>query len=66
MFSQASVIVAGGMHGMVGVCGRGHAWLGPSVAGQGMHSGGGGVVMHSRRDGHCSGRYASYWNTFLL
>ena len=25
---------------------------------------GGGV--HGRRDGHCSGRYASYWNAFLL
>ena len=21
--------------------------------------------MHGRRDGHCSGRYASYWNAFL-
>ena len=20
--------------------------------------------MHGRRDGHCSGRYASYWNAF--
>ena len=27
-------------------------------------AGGGGV--HGRRDGHCSGRYASYWNAFLL
>ena len=25
--------------------------------------GGGGV--HCRRDGHCNGRYASYWNAFL-
>ena len=22
--------------------------------------------VHGRRDGHCSGRYASYWNAFLL
>ena len=22
--------------------------------------------MHGRRDGHCSGRYASYWNAFLF
>ena len=22
--------------------------------------------MRGRRDGHCSGRYASYWNAFLL
>ena len=41
----------------------------------GMHGGG---VMHDRwcawrggglrdrRDSHCSGRYASYWNAFLL
>ena len=29
----------------------------------GMHGGGG---MRGRRDGHCSGRYASYLNAFLL
>ena len=22
--------------------------------------------MHGRRNGHCSGRYASYWNAFLF
>ena len=22
--------------------------------------------MRGRRDGHCNGRYASYWNAFLL
>ena len=22
--------------------------------------------VHGRRDGHCSGWYASYWNAFLL
>ena len=27
-------------------------------------AGGGGV--RGRRDGHCSGRYASYWNAFLF
>ena len=27
---------------------------------------GGGGVRGGRRDGHCSGRYASYWNTFLF
>ena len=55
--------MAGGMHGGGGVMcdrqacmvgggmyGRGCAWLGACVAG----------------DGHCSGRYASYWNAFLL
>ena len=29
-----------------------------------MHGGGGG--MHGRRDGHCSGQYASYWIVFLF
>ena len=60
IFSQASVshsihrgaVHARGMHGR-GVC----------VAG-GMHGRRG--SMHGRRDGHCSGRYASYWNAFLL
>ena len=34
----------------------------------GMHGGGACMVggMHCRRHGHCSGRYASYWNAFLL
>ena len=57
----------GGMHGR-GVCIVGghvwqwdmpdkeHAWWGACVV----------EDMHSRRDGHCSGRYASYWNAFLL
>ena len=27
-------------------------------------AGGGGV--RGRREGHCSGRYASYWNAFLF
>ena len=30
---------------------RGHVWQGD---------------VRGRRDGHCSGRYASYWNAFLL
>ena len=34
------------------VCGRGHAWQEGS--------------MHGRRDGHYSGRHASYWNAFLF
>ena len=39
-----------------GVCGRGvcmawgHEWQG----------------VRARRNGHCSGRYTSYWNAFLL
>ena len=54
--------VAGGHAWQGGMCGRwacvaggacmvGHAW-----------SGG----MRGRRDDHCIGRYASYWNAFLL
>ena len=38
-----------------------------------VHGGGGGVGANTRlgrhpppRDGHCSGRYASYWNAFLF
>ena len=52
----------GGMHGRGvcmtgGVCSRGHVWHGGvCVVGS----------MHGRRDGHCSGWYASYWNAFLL
>ena len=37
--------------GWGGVHSRGHAWQGD---------------MHGRRDGHCSERYASYWNAFLF
>ena len=44
----------GGVRGGDGVRnGEGHAW----------HGGGGG--MYGRRDSHCSGWYASYWNAFL-
>ena len=65
----------GGMH-CGGVCGRGHAWRGGCMTG--VHGGvcvargralrGGACVawgMLGRRDGHCSGQYASYWNAFL-
>ena len=34
----------------------------------GVHDGGHAwwrLGMRGRRDGHCGGRYASYWNTFL-
>ena len=71
--------MGGSMHGR-GMCGRGacvagacmvgvafmagrHAWWGVCVAGRGdMHGRG----MRGRRDGHCSGRYASYLNAFLF
>ena len=48
---RGACMLNGGMHGEMCVCGRGHAWLG------GVRGG---------RDGHYSGRYASYWNAFLL
>ena len=42
----------GGMHGRRrGMHGRKCAWQGD---------------MHGRRDGYCSGWYASYWNAFLF
>ena len=57
----------GGMHGKGDMHGRGHAWQGHEWQGLcmagGMH---GGEGRHGRRDGHCSGRYASYWNAFLF
>ena len=56
--------VAGGMGG--GGCG---VWMAGGMHGRGVYMAGrctwqGGV--HGRRDGHCSRRYASYWNAFLL
>ena len=39
------------------MCGRGDAWRGHAWLGGGLHG---------KRDGHCSGRYASYWNAFLF
>ena len=66
MFLHVSVILFTGVGGacMVG----GHVWQGVCMAGGcvakggGMHGTGG---MRGRRDGHCSGQYASYWNAFL-
>ena len=57
--------VAGDMHSRghawQGVCvAGGHAWQGACVVGACMTGG-----MHGRRDGHCNGQYASYWNAFL-
>ena len=45
-----------------GMHGREFAWQGACVAGGCAWQGG----MCGRRDGHCSGRYASYWNALLL
>ena len=44
--------------------GGGVWWRGGACMAKGVYMVKGG--MHSRRDGHCSGRYASYWNAFLL
>ena len=58
----------GGMHGK-GVCMAGghvwqgrHAWRGRGACMAGVCVAGG---MHSRKDGHSSGRYTFYWNAFL-
>ena len=55
----------GGMHGgegcgLGGMCGRGHVWQGGACQG--------GHACHSRYYGirSMNGRYASYWNAFLL
>ena len=50
------------------VAGR-HAWQGACVVGRigGVgHASRWGVYVHGRKDGHCSRRYASYWNAFLF
>ena len=62
-----------GGHGRGACMAGGHAWQGACVVGGGcvvgmcmvggVHDRGG---VHGRRDGHCSGRYASYWNAFLF
>ena len=63
---QGGHVFQGGMNG------RGHAWQ-ECVCGGGVHGRGACVAgghawqgsMCGRRDSHCSGRYASYWNAFL-
>ena len=75
MKGGACVVKWGGMHSEGGMCGEGgHTWQKGGVCGGGMcgreaYMAGGACVaggMHSRRDGHCSGRYASYWNVFFF
>ena len=59
----------GGMRGSGHTWQRGHAWQGdmrgrgPCIAGDSVRGEGG---EGWRRDGHWSGRYASYWNAFLF
>ena len=54
-----------GVHGRGGMHGGGHAWWGACMAGGGGAQGGGmrGRYYEIRS---MSGRYASYWNAFLL
>ena len=52
---KVNLINGGGMHD------RGHVWQG--VCGGGACMAGG---VRGTRDGHCSRRYASYWNAFLF
>ena len=56
------VCMAGG-HAWQGVCGEGACMVGGCAWHGGMHGWGG---VRGRRDGHCSRRYASYWNAFSL
>ena len=56
----------GGMYGGRCLCWVGHVWgmhgVGPCMAGDVCERG---AYMNARRDSHCSGWYASYWNTLL-
>ena len=58
----------GGMHGEGGYAWQGVYMAGACVVGEGgrEHAWQGGGGMHGWRDSHCSRRYASYWNAFLL
>ena len=42
----------------------GGAWSGGAWSKE--ESGPGGCLLETPRDGYCCGRYASYWNAFLL
>ena len=53
----------GGVHRERGMCGKGRVCMAGGCMTGGVHGVGG---MCGRRDGHCSGLYASYWNAFLL
>ena len=69
IFSQASVILSTG-----GVCSRGLSaprggvcvWFGGVCAWSRGVSVPRGCLVETPRDGYCCGRYASYWNAFLL
>ena len=63
--ARGACMVKGAMHGEGGACGSrgayisgGHAWQWRHAWQMGGHA--------YKRDGHWSGRYASYWNAFLF
>ena len=67
MFLQACVILfTGGVPGPLG----GGVWSRGVPGPRGTCSGGmpssGGCLMETPQNGYCCGRYASYWNAFLL
>ena len=51
----------GGVHGGGACVAGGCAWWGHAWRGRAWWWG-----VRGRRDGYCNGRYASYWNAFLL
>ena len=79
--AKGACVVKGGMGGKGACMAREHVWQGACMAGVCRTRVGGGMCgkeacvagghawqggMRGRRDGHCSGRYASSWNTFLF
>ena len=63
--------IVGGMHGrghawQGGMCGGGHTWQGGGMHGRGGRAWQGGVRGRYYEIRSMSGRYASYWNAFLL
>ena len=63
----SAILFTGGRHAWGAVRGWGHArQRGVHDRGQACGERGEGVGLHGRRDGHCSGWYASYWNAFLF
>ena len=66
IFSQASVILltGGGVPAPGGGCSQGGVWSRGVVWSWGGGLVPGGCIVETPRDGHCCGRYASYWNAF--
>ena len=63
----ACMAKGGGMHGEGSMHGKvGGAWQKGASMTKGSVHGRGEGGMRGRRDSHCSRRYASYWNAFLV